>query len=147
MTDRCPRGFDEHQITGYLDGELTQAAEQRVRIHLEDCQHCRSVHDRLAAVREVTMGTEIEIDQRLDRGEAPHGTASRLSRGLGWAVAVTWVIVTGGYGLWLVARGVQSPFERLLVFGGLAALALLLLSVVIDRVRELKHDRYRGVDR
>ncbi len=147
MTDRCPQGFDDELITGFLDGELTQAADQRVRIHLEDCRHCRSLHERLAALREVTMGTEIEMHRDLDRGEAPRGALSRLSRGLGWLVAVVWAAATGGYALWLAARDIDNPFERLLVFGGLAAGALLLLSVVIDRLRDLRHDRYRGVDR
>jgi anti-sigma factor RsiW len=33
----CP---DEHEIAGYVDGELDAAARQRVEGHLADCGHC-----------------------------------------------------------------------------------------------------------
>ena len=147
MAERCPTGFDEGLISGYLDGELTQAVEQRVRVHLEDCEHCRAVHLRLAQLREVTMSTELELPGDLADGETPRTALSRLSRRLGWMLGVLWLTAVSGYGLWLAARDISNPFERLLVFGGLAAGALLLLSVVLDRLRELPHDRYRGVDR
>ena len=32
MAERCPASFDETMISGHLDGELTQAAEQKVEI-------------------------------------------------------------------------------------------------------------------
>ena len=51
MTDRCPRAFDETLISGHLDGELTQSAEQKVRLHLEDCGFCSRLYDELEAMR------------------------------------------------------------------------------------------------
>ena len=41
MPEHCGRTFDDALLSGYLDHALTQADEQRVRIHLEDCATCR----------------------------------------------------------------------------------------------------------
>ena len=57
MTDQCPRAFDETLISGHLDGELTQAAQQKVRLHLQDCGHCRALLSELQAMRETTIST------------------------------------------------------------------------------------------
>ena len=39
IRDACISRFNEY--LHYLDGELTQADSQRVRVHLEDCEECR----------------------------------------------------------------------------------------------------------
>ena len=147
MDERCPTGFDEGLISGHIDGELTQAVEQRVRIHLEDCEHCRALRQRLAQLREVTMATELELHGDLAAGEAPRTALSHLSRGLGWVLGVVWLAAVSGYGLWLATQDITDLFGRLLLFGGLTAGGLLLLSVLLDRLRDLQHDKYRGVDR
>ena len=41
MTD-TQHQFDEALLSGYLDSELTQGDEQRVRLHLEGCAACKS---------------------------------------------------------------------------------------------------------
>ena len=47
--------FDETSISGYLDGELTQRDDQRVRLHLEDCAECRAIADGMRKMKEATM--------------------------------------------------------------------------------------------
>jgi anti-sigma factor RsiW len=147
MDDRCPKLFDETLLSGHLDGELTQAAEQRVRIHLEDCEHCRELHREFARIREATMTTEFIKDPDRQWNERPRGAASWIGYHLGWIVAVVWFAVTCGYGLWQVWIDSVGWFERTLVFGGLAALVLLFASVAIDRLRSARTDPYREVDK
>ena len=57
MPDRCPSGFDDRLLSGYLDGELTQGDEQRVSVHLQNCPHCKELFDDLERNREATMST------------------------------------------------------------------------------------------
>lgn len=147
MTERCPSGFDPSLLSGYLDGELTQAAEQRVRIHLEDCAACRASHRELAELREATMSTRLDHPTDDQWREAPRTAASAASRGLGWILLVAWVALTGAYGLWQAWQQVGDPFERLLAFGGVSALALLFLSVLLDRWRARRTDPYEEVER
>jgi len=147
MTDRCPNAFDETLISGHLDGELTQAAEQRVRIHLEDCGRCRTLLDELRAMREATMSTEFSTPGDSQWDERPHGGVSLLARGVGWFFAVVWAIAFTAYALWQFWQGSADLVERLLVFGGLSAVALLFASVLLDRLSSARTDPYREVEK
>jgi predicted anti-sigma-YlaC factor YlaD len=147
MTEHCPNSFDEKLISGFLDGELTQAADQRVRIHIEDCARCRELLEDLAGIREAAMRTDFvqPTDDQWD--ERPRTAAGGGTRAVGWLLAIIWAVAVSGFGLWHVWTDVENVFERLLVFGGIAAFGLLLLSVVIDRVRSARSDRYREVEK
>ena len=67
--------------------------------------------------------------------------------GTGWVLAVVWFAGVVGYGMWAFWQSSANIFERLLVFGGLSALALLFISVVFDRISSSRTDRYREVEK
>jgi hypothetical protein len=79
--------------------------------------------------------------------ERPRAISSRFSRSLGWLLTIGWLVVVTGYSLWQLWHSPEAPFEKLLVFGGLTALGLLFLSVLIDRIRSIRTDRYREVSK
>lgn len=147
MADYCPASFDEAQISGHLDGELTQAAEQRVCLHLEDCEHCRAVLDEFRALREATMSTDFQKPDDSQWDERPQTSVSFIARGMGWMIAVVWAVFFAAYALWQFWQGSANLLERLLVFGGLSALALLFTSVLLDRLRAARTDPYREVEK
>ncbi len=130
MTDQCPRAFDETLISGHLDGELTQAAEQRVSVHLEDCAQCRGLLVELQTMREATMSTEFSRPADDQWDERPRTAASFLARGTGWVLAVVWLIAVGPLRTVAVLAVVGEPlrtsarirwFERprsAILFGG-----------------------------
>jgi len=147
MAKNCPTAFDESLISGYLDGELTQAAEQKVRIHLEDCVQCRTLLEDLRTIREAAMSTEFSKPDNTQWDERPRGGASLVTRGAGWILAAVWAVVVGAYAIWEFVKMPASPIERLLVVGGLTALALLFVSVLLDRIRTARTDPYREVEK
>ena len=147
MADRCPASFDEALISGHLDGELTQAAEQRVRVHLADCEHCAAVLDELRALREATMSTEFHAPDDTQWDESPRSGLSFVARGTGWFVSIVWAVFFAGFALWQFWQGSANLVERLLVFGGLSALALLFTSVLLDRLQAARTDPYREVEK
>lgn len=147
MPDQCPRAFDETMLSGHLDGELTQSAEQKVTIHLEDCAHCRRLLADLQALREATMSTVFSKPADDQWDELPRTTSSFLARGSGWALGLVWLAAVIGYSLWQFWQSSANLFERVMVFGGLSALALLFTSVVLDRIASAKTDRYREVEK
>ena len=53
----------------------------------------------------------------------------------------------GGMAIGSLVAGSEPWYEKLLVLSLLAGGALLLASVLIDRLRALKTDRYRGVEK
>jgi hypothetical protein len=145
MSDRCPQSFDQSLISGHLDGELPQGADQKTRIHLEDCAHCRTLYEELNELREVTMATEFKHPPDDQWNETPRGLASHANRGLGWLFFIAWLVLLTGYVLWQVWQGDGTSFEKVLVFGGLGGCALLFMSVLLDRLRSAKTDPYREV--
>ena len=147
MANRCPASFDETLISGHLDGELTQAAAQKVRLHLEDCGYCRTVLGELRTLRETTMSTEFHTPADSQWDERPQTGLSLFARGTGWIIAIVWVAFFGGYALWQFLQGSANMVERLLLFGGLSALALLFTSVLLDRLRAARTDPYREVEK
>ncbi len=147
MTDRCPKEFDETLISGHIDGELTQATEQKVRIHIDDCDHCRGLFDELSTMREATMSTAFRIPDDSQWDERPRSGASFAARNLGWAIGILWAVFFSGFALWQIWHGSENLVERLLVFGGLSAFVLLFVSVLLDRIQVAKTDPYREVEK
>jgi predicted anti-sigma-YlaC factor YlaD len=143
----CPNGFAEALVTGHLDGELTQADAQRVRLHLEDCAHCRSLLDRLEEIREAAMTTEFAQPNDTQWDERPRGLADGALRGLGWIALVAWLVLVCAFGAWTVWTEAEGVLERIMIFGGVSAFVLLFLSVLVDRLRTARGDRYREVKR
>lgn len=147
MAERCPTGFDQTLLSGYLDEALTQGAEQRVRVHLEDCAHCSALYDELRTHREVTMTTHFEEPSDAQWDERPRSVAAGLARSLGWVLIVVWMVAVSAFGAWQWWQAPQTVLERLLVFGLVSGCGLLLLSVILDRVRAARSDRYTEVQR
>jgi predicted anti-sigma-YlaC factor YlaD len=146
-TTPCGRRFAEELLSGWIDGALTQGDEQRVRVHLEDCAECRARVEEMTQLREVIMTTRFQTPADDQWDETPHGAASRFTRSAGWLLVGVWLVCVTGYVLWGVATGPQGWFEKSLVFGGLLGLLLLFVSVLLDRLRVMPGDRYRGVER
>ncbi len=147
MSKICPRSFDEQLLSGYLDGELTQAEEQRVRIHLEDCQVCRDLFEQLKTMREASMSTPFATPDDKQWDERPRSGASGFFRGTGWLLIVAYFVGIMGFAVWAFLTEPGNFWEKILVFGGVLGIVLLFLSVLLDRFRSYKTDRYRRVEK
>ena len=145
MPEPCGRTFEEALLSGYLDDALVQGDEQRVRLHLEDCATCRTLVDELAAVREATMSSTFDTPRDHEWSEVPRTETSRLIRGLGWPLVIVWAILVGGYAMWQGWQESENLVEQLILVGGVAGFAMLFLGVLLDRLKAMKTDRYRGV--
>jgi predicted anti-sigma-YlaC factor YlaD len=145
MTTDCRRSFDESLLSGFLDNALGQQDEQRVRVHLEDCSSCRAQVAELRGLREVALSSRFELPSDDQWDEKPRGGVSRLFRDLGWLLLAVWIVGLAGYGVTEVWTGAASLLYRLMAFGGISAVALLFLSVAIDRWTSYPLDRYREV--
>lgn len=147
MNEDCGRTFDESLLTGYLDGVLTQADDQRVRLHLEECAGCRRLIDEMRETREATMSTRFELPADDQWNEAPRGLASRLSFRLGWTLLLLWAVGMAGLAVGHLWASEMPLGEKLLLFGGSSGAVLLFLSVLIDRLKTQRDDPYRRVQR
>jgi anti-sigma factor RsiW len=136
----------EQLISSYLDGELTQAESQRVRLLLEDHKEYRKVYEEMAKLQRLTHSLAMPNppDARMEAIEKSISVSA--SRRIGFYAF--W----GGLGMWLVylavlfAKNLRMPnipeaLAGIVVFG----LVSLFLSVVVQRWQEMPHDRYRRI--
>ncbi len=147
MAQDCSRSFDEELISGYLDGALPQVQSQKVRLHVEDCGACRNLLTELKTLREAAISTRFKSPDDDEWSELPRTVPGRLSRRMGWVVLIAWLLVVTGLALWRFLTQAGDPLEIFLALGLPGGILLLFVSVLMDRLRDLKTDRYRGVHR
>lgn len=147
MTKTCAADFEESLLSGYVDGELTQQNEQRVRLHLEGCESCAGLLRDLEELRSATRGTRFRVPPDDQWSELPRSGTSFLLRRVGWLLLIGWLLAAGGFGLWKLAQAPVDPWQLLLGLGIYAGIGLLFLSVLLDRIKARKTDRYRRVEK
>ena len=147
MAKKCTCPFDEEMISGYLDGALPQVQAQKVRLYVEDCEACRALLEELRTLRETAMSTRFNGPADDEWPELPQTRPGRLSRTMGWVMILAWLVAITGLALWHFFTDAHSPLEILLMLGLPGGLLLLFISVLMDRLRDLKTDRYSGVHR
>ena len=147
MASTCRRPFDEELLSGYIDNALPHHQAQKVRIHCEQCSSCRELHDQLVSMRQAALETQVPVPRDQEWPELPRTRFSGFSRSLGWLLLTSWTLVITSYALWRFFSQTGDPLEIFLVLGLPGAFLLLFLSVLMDRLNELKTDRYRGVHR
>ncbi len=147
MSSVRERPFDEELISGYLDGALTQQEAQRVRLYLEQSVEGKALFEEMKTLREATSSTEFLLPENNQWPELPQGHFSWLSRSLGWTLISLWLTIVTAYAPWKFFAHSADPFRIFLFLGLPGGLVLLFLSVLVERLRELKADRYRGVHR
>lgn len=135
-------------LSAYLDRELTQGEEQMVRIHLEDCAECRRAYEGMVRLQEMTRALRFEAPPEDRMKELEKSLMVQAPRRLGW------VFVLGGLTAWLIYAAVlyvrhwRPPTVEEMMGGAVViGFVMLLLSVLVERVRQLPYDRYRRIQK
>ena len=141
------RLHDDGLLSGYLDGELTQAEAQFVEVRLEASEELRRELAELKQLREATMDMKFAEPSEGEWDEHARGIFSGGARGLGWLMVVIWSICLLGFGAWQFITSSEDLLVKLMVFGLCSGLGLLFLSVLVDRCTSYGKDKYRRVIR
>ncbi len=144
------RRIDEHvgeMLSGFVDGELTQQQRQWVEVHCRDCAECRRDLDELRALRE-RLGRARLSELGEDRWrEDMNDTTVTTTRTVGWLLFVIGALAIGAWVVFAVLSdpgiglGIKAMFVAF--YGGLA---VLLISVLRQRLIEHKTDKYKDVE-
>ena len=134
-------------LSGYLDGELTQQARQRVELHLADCEECRGLLAELSSLRE-RMGRSglsgrVEDQWREDMNDL----GVQVSRGVGWLLLIGALLIIGGIAVFefLGDPGISAGW-KLLISAFYLGLLGLFISVLRQRLIERRTDKYKDVE-
>lgn len=135
------------QLSGFIDGELTQQERQFVTLHCEVCADCRENLDRLRELRN-RIGTAGLSEVGEDKWrESIDDSTVQLTRGIGWLSFIVGLLIVVGIALvgFLFSDDISVGMKLLMfaVYGGLAAL---FFSVLRQRLIERKTDKYKDVE-
>lgn len=138
----------EVSLSGYLDKELTQQEAQRIELHLQSCPQCRRVLEELAEAQQAAQALDLAQPSHEEWRHMESHILEKTTRSVGWVILIVWAIVTAAYGGFQYAMSPNEPMtQKILVFGLFLGIALLFLSVLSERIRESRTDRYKGVQK
>ena len=134
-------------LSGYIDGELTQQQRQRVEIHCSQNEKAQALLEELQALRsDVGNATLSQYGEDKWR-ESMDDMGVQVSRGIGWVMLIIAALGVGGV---LVYGFLTDPslgwFAKLVIGGFYTGLAVLLGSVIRQRLIERKTDKYKDVE-
>ena len=133
-------------LSAYLDGELVQADDQRVRIHLEDCADCREELRQLKTLQQAASTTRFARPTEVEMEQSEKRMSVRAPRLAGWVLLLVGAILWVGYGIYMfITNPVELTLGNLIAGATVIGFALLFISVLQQRLLELPKDRYRGV--
>jgi len=135
-------GHDE--LMRYLDGELPPDRAAAVQAALETSTELRREYALFRTMKEdleqmgASMGTEKTVWGHVNR---------RLTRPVGWVLFLVGAAVWLTYGVYTYLAGGNAMWEKLATSAIVVGLGMLLLSVMVDRFRDLKSDPYKEIQR
>jgi anti-sigma factor RsiW len=144
--------LDDALLSAYVDGELDAADAARVEARLADDAAARGEVERLRRLKALTAVMRL----REAPPEAWEGfwqrAYNRSERSLGWLLVGLGALVLAGWGATALLRAVLGadtlpPFVKAAIIAATAGLALLLVSVVRERIHTRARTRYKDVVR
>ena len=128
----------------YLDEELPRERQLEVAGHLDTCTECK---------RDFVVFQTMKGDLRGMLDESPVGPSiwirvnRRLMLPTAWLLIIAGTLALAGWGAYAYITGPENFWEKLAVGAVAIGLALLLLSAIVDRLRDLRTDPYREIHR
>jgi hypothetical protein len=149
MSNETPH-IDEHvveQLSGYVDGELTQQQRQRIDVHCAGCAECAKDLRELNELRKSIGSARLSNKNQDVWRELMNDTTVQRSRGLGWLLLIGGVFACLGIGVLVFLFDTSiSLVEKLIVGAIYGGLGLLFYSVLRQRLIERKTDKYKDVE-
>ena len=142
----------QHLMMARIDGELTGDERAELDALLAGDEQLRAEWERLGALKEVTdtMGYSEPAAETWDTYWV--SIYNRLERGVGWVLVSLGATVLLGYLSWelmsaLFADSSIPLFVSLAILAMVLGSALLLVSVIRERLFTRKSERYKGIQR
>lgn len=140
------KACDEYEvlISGFLDDELDPAQQRVLHEHVQSCSCCRRELDSMKRLVRCTGETfraaeppPVLWDDFLE------GIYNRIERRTGWLLLNIGLVALAIYGAILfVSEPWATPLVKLLMIVPSAGLILLFVSVLRQRLRAARNDRY-----
>jgi len=135
-------------LTGYIDGELKGSDLKKVEGHLAECPRCQKLVGDYQRLKEVTAKMKFKEPPQEIWDSYWQRVFQQITRGLGWVLFVVGAVAIAGFGVYEFATDpAVEALQKLIVFAIFVGLGLLLISVIWERVKASKADKYKEVER
>lgn len=139
-------------VSAYLDAEMEPAERRAFELELERSPELREELEAMQNVKTVLRGMKLKELPDKAWDDYRERTYNRLERGIGWILLSIGAMVLVGYGLYQLVAYLASDADlawwvRLAIGAFCAGVAILLISVIRERVFVWKRDPYREVKR
>jgi anti-sigma factor RsiW len=130
------------ELMRYIDGELPAERAGAVEAALATDTELRREYEIFRRMKGDlrAMGAEMRMP-----ATAWDVVNRRLTRPVGWILFVVGLAVWVGYAVYAFVTGPEAMWEKLAIGAVVIGVGMLFLSVVIDRLRDLKTDPYREI--
>lgn len=139
--------MSEHELEillmGYVDNELDDAQRARVDAALADDENLRRELAGMQRLKRLTSAANVDADADMEIDRFWGAVYNRMERHVAWALLVAGSLITSAGLLLLFFRNGAFPMAlRVSVGCALAGFALLFWSVLRQRFKLIRHDRY-----
>jgi anti-sigma factor RsiW len=132
------------ELMRYLDGELDAERAGAVEAALATDTELRREYVVFRRMKSDLEEVGSDMRTPVSTWEAVN---RRLTRPMGWILFLVGVAVWLGYAVYAFLTGPEALWEKLAVGAVVVGVGMLFLSVVIDRLRDLKTDPYKEIQR
>ena len=138
----------EERINLFLDEELSEEESSEIRRLIDIDKDAQAYLEKTCTLKEVISSMTFKQPGEEIMNEYWSNISSKLSRGFGWIFFIIGAIANIIYALYafLISESV-NPFEKVVIFMLLSGLLLLFSSVAIQRYKDYKTDKYKGIVR
>ena len=132
----------------YIDGEMSPQDRAEYERHLESCAECRRSLERFGGLRSLTGRIKMK-DPTDEFWEAYWKSLyRRIERRIAWIIMLVGVVMLVVYQLYHAASNFgRITFEKAALVLFAAGAALLLISIIRERIHHHKVDRYKDIER
>ena len=133
----------EQDVMRYVDGEMDAQERSNFERHLESCESCRTLLEEMTALKEVTDSMKLAELPEAVWERYWTGIYNKVERSVAWFFFIIGSIIVSGYSVYrvIVDPGLDSIL-RLGIVLTLVGMAILLLSVVREKMTVNRKDRY-----
>ncbi len=135
-----------------LDGEISPEEERELHAHLRGCSECRGEFQQFQQLKEQTMEIKKQVLPEAAWEDYWRRLYNRLERGLVWILISIGAVILLGYAAYqfVIETLSAADLPGIVKFGILAlviGLAILLVSVIREKLLLRKHDKYKEIQR
>ncbi len=137
-------------LMGFLDNELSYEDKQQLEEHLGDCASCTTELEDFKRIKSIT--DNLSLFQPEDKIFSQYWSSiyNRIERSVGWILlSISGMLLIFYAGYKMVEDILKDPdvaiIFKIAMIGFIAAIAVLLISVLREKLNFRKKDRYKDV--